>query len=206
MQEQALTELLQAAFAARQPLIARLHEEDTNAYRLFNGSSEKRPGLTVDRYGDLLLIQTFHNALDSAERAAIENFYAAVLPGLISVYNDRSRPNSRVANPLPADLLSAAQEPREIREMGVRYVMQARDQGLPGGERGLQKFGQCLVLHGVLPACWRRPPWTRAPGQPPGRILTECCGDRRRQRPPARQVAARRTSAPRWRSASAAPF
>ena len=28
-----LTELLQAALTARQPLIARLHEEDTNAYR-----------------------------------------------------------------------------------------------------------------------------------------------------------------------------
>ena len=38
MQDQELTDLLQAAFAARQPLIERLHAEDTNAYRLFNGS------------------------------------------------------------------------------------------------------------------------------------------------------------------------
>ncbi len=129
MQDHALIDLLQAAFAARQPLIARLHGEDTNAYRLFNGSSEKRPGLTVDRYGDLLLIQTFHDALDSAERVAIENFYAAALPGLIAIYNDRSRPNSRVANPLPAALLSAAHKPREIHEMGVRYLVQARHGG-----------------------------------------------------------------------------
>ena len=56
MHEPALTDLLQAAFAARQPLLARLHAEGTDAYRLFNGSSENRPGLTVDRYGDLLLI------------------------------------------------------------------------------------------------------------------------------------------------------
>ena len=129
MQDHALTELLQAAFAARQSLVARLHGEDTNAYRLFNGSSEKRPGLTVDRYGDLLLIQTFHDALDSDERVAIENFYAAALPGLTAIYNDRSRPNSRVANPLPAGLLSAAQTPREIHEMGVRYLVQARHSG-----------------------------------------------------------------------------
>ena len=129
MRDQALTELLQAAFTARQSLIARLHGEDTNAYRLFNGSSEKRPGLTVDRYGDLLLIQTFHDALDSDERVAIENFYAAALPGLTAIYNDRSRPNSRVANPLPAGLLSAAQTPREIHEMGVRYLVQARHGG-----------------------------------------------------------------------------
>ena len=129
MQDQALTELLQAALAARQSLIARLHDEDTNAYRLFNGSSEKRPGLTVDRYGDLLLIQTFHNALDGDERVAIENFYAAVMPGLTAIYNDRSHPNSRVANPLPAEVVSAAQEPREIHEMGVHYVIQARHGG-----------------------------------------------------------------------------
>jgi 23S rRNA (cytosine1962-C5)-methyltransferase len=129
MQDHALTDLLQAAFAARQPLIARLHGEDTNAYRLFNGSSEKRPGLTVDRYGDLLLIQTFHDALDNAERVAIEDFYAAALPGLTAIYNDRSRSNSRVANPLPAELLSAAQKLREIHEMGVRYLVQARHGG-----------------------------------------------------------------------------
>ena len=129
MQDHALTDLLQAAFAARQPLIARLHGEDTNAYRLFNGSSEKRPGLTVDRYGGLLLIQTFHDALDNDERVAIEDFYAATLPGLTAIYNDRSRPHSRVANPLPAELLRAAQKPREIHEIGVRYLIQARHGG-----------------------------------------------------------------------------
>ena len=129
MQDHALTDLLQTSFAARQPLIARLHGEDTNAYRLFNGSSEKRPGLTVDRYGDLLLIQTFHDALDNDERVAIEDFYATTLPGLTAIYNDRSRPNSRVANPLPAELLGAAQRPREIHEMGVRYLVQARHGG-----------------------------------------------------------------------------
>ena len=85
MPDQSLSELLQAAFAARQPLIERLHAEDTNAYRLFNGSSENRPGLTVDRYGDLLLIQTFHNPLDGHDRAAIENFFTTALPGLTAI-------------------------------------------------------------------------------------------------------------------------
>ena len=129
MHEPALTDLLQAAFAARQPLFARLHAEDTNAYRLFNGSSENRPGLTVDRYGDLLLIQTFHNPLDGHDRAAIENFFTAVLPGLTAIYNDRSHANSRISNPLPAEVLAEAQKPREFHEMGVRYVVQARHGG-----------------------------------------------------------------------------
>ena len=129
MHEPALTDLLQAAFAARQPLLARLHAEDTDAYRLFNGSTENRPGLTVDRYGDLLLIQTFHNALDGHDRVAIERFYAAALPGLTAIYNDRSGANSRVGNPLPAEVLAEAQKPREFHEMGVRYVVQARHGG-----------------------------------------------------------------------------
>ncbi|HJV92697.1 MAG TPA: class I SAM-dependent methyltransferase [Azonexus sp.] len=124
-----LTDLLQAALDARQSLIERLHAEDTNAYRLFNGSTENRPGLTVDRYGDLLLIQTFHEALDGHDRAEIENFYASALPGLIAVYNDRSRANSRIGNPLPPDVLAEAQKTREFHEMGIRYLVQGRHAG-----------------------------------------------------------------------------
>ena len=129
MPSQQLTDLLQTAFDARQSLIERLHSEDTNAYRLFNGSTEHCPGLTVDRYGDLLLIQTFHAPLDGHDRVAIESFYAAALPGLVAIYNDRSGANSRVANPLPAEVLAEAQKPREFREMGIRYLVQGRHAG-----------------------------------------------------------------------------
>lgn len=124
-----LTDLLQAAFTARQTLIEGLHAEDTNAYRLFNGSSEGHPGLTIDRYGNLLLIQTFHAPIDAHDRADIEHFYAAALPGLVAIYNDRSRANSRIVNPLPADILAEAQKPREFHEMGVRYLVQGRHAG-----------------------------------------------------------------------------
>ena len=124
-----LTELLLTAFTARQALIERLDAEDTNAYRLFNGSTENRPGLTIDRYGDLLLIQTFHEALDGHDRVDIESFYASALPGLTAVYNDRSRANSRISNPLPAEILAEANKPREFHEMGLRYVVQGRHHG-----------------------------------------------------------------------------
>lgn len=124
-----LTTLLADAFAARRELLHTLHAEDTNAYRLFNGSSEGRPGLNVDRYGDLLLLQTFHEALDGHDRVAIERFYADAVPGLTAIYNDRSGANSRVTNPLPPEVLAAAQQPREFHEMGVRYLVQARHAG-----------------------------------------------------------------------------
>lgn len=124
-----LTECLETALAARQPLLASLQAEGTNAYRLFNGTTEGQPGLTVDRYGELLLIQTFHQPLDGHDRVEVERFYEAGQPGLIPIYNDRSRANSRISNPLPPAVLAAAQQPREFQELGVRYLVQGRHGG-----------------------------------------------------------------------------
>lgn len=124
-----LLPLLAAALDARADLLPRLHAEQTDAYRLFHGSAEGQPGLTIDRYGDLLLVQCFHSPLAPESLAAVETFYAQRLPGLALVYNDRSHANSRIGNPLPPEQLEAAMQPREIREMGVRYRIQGRHAG-----------------------------------------------------------------------------
>jgi 23S rRNA (cytosine1962-C5)-methyltransferase len=121
--------LLAAALQVRAPLLARLHDEQTSAYRLFHGSTEGEPGLTVDRYGDLLLAQSFHRSLEPARLAELEAFYAAQFPGLALIYNDRAQPNSRIRNPLTPDQLAAAQLPRTADEMGVHYRIQARHDG-----------------------------------------------------------------------------
>ena len=88
-----LTVLLAAALEARRALLEQLHAEQTNAYRLFHGSVEGEAGLTVDRYGDALLVQTFHRPLAPAQLVALEAFYASVFPGLPVFYNDRSQAN-----------------------------------------------------------------------------------------------------------------
>ena len=49
------TDLLERALDRRAGLIAALQAEATDAYRLFHGSVEGVPGLTVDRYGAVLL-------------------------------------------------------------------------------------------------------------------------------------------------------
>jgi 23S rRNA (cytosine1962-C5)-methyltransferase len=121
--------LLDAAFKARADLLDRLHAEHTDAYRLFHGTVEGSPGLAVDRYGSLLLVQSFHHALAQEDLAALEGYYAGVLPGLTVVYNDRSRANSRIANELPPEQLAEALMPREAHEMGVTYRIQARHEG-----------------------------------------------------------------------------
>lgn len=124
-----LTGLLAAALDARAELLPRLHAERTDAYRVFHGSVEGVPGLTVDRYGDLLLVQSFHNSLEAAELAALETFYQRALPGLVAIYNDRGQPHSRISNPLTPEQKIAAHLPRQVSEMGVHYRIQARHEG-----------------------------------------------------------------------------
>ena len=121
-----LTGQLSAALTARRPLLEQLHAEETTAYRLFHGSVEGDSGLTVDRYGNTLLAQSFHRQLEPAELTALEAFYADTFPGLPVFYNDRSQSNSRISNTLPSDQIAAAHEPRQFQEMGVNYRFQAR--------------------------------------------------------------------------------
>ena len=126
---ESLVPLLAAALDARTDLLTRLHAEQTDCYRLFHGSVEGHAGLTIDRYGELLLVQCFHSPLAAEALAAIEAFYATRLPGLTLVYNDRSHANSRIGNPLPPDQLEAAMAAREMREMGVSYRIAGRHAG-----------------------------------------------------------------------------
>lgn len=127
-----LNAALASALERREALITRLHGEDTDCYRLFHGSAEGHPGLTVDRYGELLLIQSFHRPLDDTELQALKGFYREATgtgQALIPVYNDRSGANSRIGNPLPPAELAQAMETRLCREMGASYSIQGRHSG-----------------------------------------------------------------------------
>ena len=50
---------LERALEAREALAARLEAEDTDCWRLFHGAAEGREGFSIDRYGDVALLQTF---------------------------------------------------------------------------------------------------------------------------------------------------
>lgn len=126
---ESLTALLTTALEVRSDLLGRLHAEGTDSYRLFHGTVEGKPGLTVDRYGNLLLVQSFHQSLEPDQLAILENFYAKELPGLTPIYNDRSGGNSRIANELSSEQMEAALLLREVHELGVTYLVQARHGG-----------------------------------------------------------------------------
>ena len=52
-------------------MLATLHAEDTDCYRLLHGAVEGLPGLAVDRYGSVLLIQTWSREMDPADIDAV---------------------------------------------------------------------------------------------------------------------------------------
>ncbi|MCU1750963.1 class I SAM-dependent rRNA methyltransferase [Pseudomonas sp. 6D_7.1_Bac1] len=92
-----LNQALRAALDHRQDLLAELHSQGTDCYRLFHGSQEGAGGLTIDRYGPQLLVQSFHQSLEREDLLAL---HATINQHLnlntLLVYNDRSRGNSRI--------------------------------------------------------------------------------------------------------------
>lgn len=118
-----LLPLLRAARAARADWLA--SQPDTTAYRLFHGAVEGRPGLAVDRYGDVLLAQTFRAPLEPSDRTALDAF-AADLAGVDHVvWNHRGRPKIE-----PEPLSAEAQQARTVREEGMAFSFAARHRGL----------------------------------------------------------------------------
>jgi 23S rRNA (cytosine1962-C5)-methyltransferase len=81
---------LGAALDRRAALLDALTAEGTDSYRLFHGIAEGAPGVTIDRYGPVLLVQTFRDPLDSGE---LERIVEAVAPRLrfepLVVWNHR---------------------------------------------------------------------------------------------------------------------
>lgn len=120
-----MIDLLLQALERRTDLLQQLAAEDTDCYRLFHGTNEGAAGLTVDRYGPQLLIQTFHSPIDQAlvaEITAAVNRFLSV--DLEPVYNDRSARNSRRSDEHQVDR-------REYigHELGLSYQVRGKHQG-----------------------------------------------------------------------------
>ncbi|MGZ0785698.1 class I SAM-dependent rRNA methyltransferase [Pseudomonas saponiphila] len=92
-----LNQALRAALVHRQELLAELHQQGTDCYRLFHGSQEGAGGLAIDRYGPQLLVQSFHQTLERDELLQLHDIVNQQLNlSTLLVYNDRSRGNSRI--------------------------------------------------------------------------------------------------------------
>jgi 23S rRNA (cytosine1962-C5)-methyltransferase len=127
----ALDQALRAALAHRQPLLSELHSQGSDCYRLFHGSQEGAGGLTIDRYGPQLLVQSFHQSLNRDELLQLaEQCQASLGEQLLLVYNDRSRGNSRIDRSDPVyQAEPAALEDLIAHEWGLNYRVRGRHAG-----------------------------------------------------------------------------
>jgi len=123
-----------AALATRGPLLAALHAEQTDCYRLFHGATEGMPGLTLDRYNELLVLNTFREPPPGLleELVGVHAAVSEALPGvnLAPIYwCDRRRGAPPGGGPAPA-----LPRVHYASELGLRYLIdvpgQGRDPGL----------------------------------------------------------------------------
>ena len=118
-----------AAFARRVRAAAQLRQQillstdkDLTAYRVIHGEGDFLPGITVDRYGDFLVVHLYS--------AAIEPHLQVLLDALSEVYTPRGIYLQRRFRPLggegprePAELVRGAAAPPEVevQEGGLRF-------------------------------------------------------------------------------------
>ena len=118
-----LEALLIEAESRRTELVQGLTSENTDCWRLFHGVAEGKPGLTIDKYGDLTLAQTFRDPLSAEVVQFLQERY-----GECFVYNHRGQKSERFDFHEPE---SAAIEKLHIAtEIGLKYGILARHRGL----------------------------------------------------------------------------
>lgn len=126
------------ALRSRTALLEALHAEGTDCYRLFHGATEGAPGCTLDRYGDLLLWQTFRDPpevlpkeLLSQLRDIVEEETGVALTAVHWNARQRRQQSREGVSALPPPELPVGHAATEV---GVRYLI---DVPAPGRDPAL---------------------------------------------------------------------
>jgi len=107
------------AWACRRRMVPGTHD----AFRVVSGEGDLLPGLIVDRYGDVLVIQTLSLGMDARKDLIVD--LLSELLGPAAVY-ERNDPHVRVLEGLPQQVgwLRGARDPViEIREGPARFLV-----------------------------------------------------------------------------------
>jgi len=125
MLSQAIERLIENAVINREELLEKLHAENTDMYRLFHGTNEGCEGLTVDRYGEQLLIQSFHQSLDSQDLDVIEKAIRSRIHfDGYTIYNDRSpQAKKKQHQAMENEKAENVSEDESCCENGIKYAM-----------------------------------------------------------------------------------
>ena len=123
-----LLDAVARALDRRAALLAELRTEGTDALRLFHGIAEGEPGLTIDRYGPLLLVQTFRAPLPHDDVEQLAAFVGERLDAPLHVCANHRGSAPPAGFPLHEPAPQALQE-HLCRERGLSFAIQARHRG-----------------------------------------------------------------------------
>lgn len=118
-----LVRRLRAALALRE----RLYDEPY--YRLVYGEADGLPGLVVDRYGEVLVVQITTAGMEKLRAPLLEALRETLAPRGILLRNDNAA-RELEGLPLQSETIGEIAEPLEIREDGLRFVL-----SLAGGQK-----------------------------------------------------------------------
>ncbi|MEC7983555.1 MAG: class I SAM-dependent methyltransferase [Myxococcota bacterium] len=114
------------ALLRRDPFFRTMQAEQTDCYRLFHGAVEGCPGLSIDRYGNHLLFQTWREAVTAEQIEALHALACTALQcELTSVWNDRSKRGAVQHETHPI-----SETPTSGVELGLRYDVRLRHEGI----------------------------------------------------------------------------
>jgi 23S rRNA (cytosine1962-C5)-methyltransferase len=150
--------LLDQALSRRTELLVSLGAEGTDAWRVFHGAVEGLPGVVVDRYGDLLLVQLFRAAPGDLQVEALVEAVAARAaacgPGVEAADGGEAAAEIVVVDrrggtaALEVDASRARREEFVAHEGGMKFLVRARHEGqdpwlfldLRAGRRALREL------------------------------------------------------------------
>jgi 23S rRNA (cytosine1962-C5)-methyltransferase len=144
------TDALAAAIDRRADLLTRLDAEGTDCYRLLHGIAEGVPGLCVDRYGSLLLVQTFREPFAAASVEALRTSAAKQLGVELEVVCNHRGETPPSTDAVPHEPSPAALAEHFCTERHARFLIQARHRGqdpwlfldLRSGRAAVQKIAK----------------------------------------------------------------
>lgn len=118
---------LNQALARRTDFFQRCHDEQTTCYRIFHGAVERWPSVTIDRYGDVLLFQTWRSELNDVVVGQMADRIEEVLGLQFYVLWADRRERGQVTRHWIGD---AAPEVLTATELGLSYRVDPEHRGI----------------------------------------------------------------------------
>ncbi len=154
--EDAFVQNIKSAIVLRKNVLA-AQAEETNAYRLINGEGDNLPGLIVDRYNEVLVIQINTLGIDKLKPLILKTLQAET--GLNLIYEKSSTQTRRKEGLQEFEgwLVGEAEQPFDILEHGLKFnvsVTGAQKTGFFLDQREMRQLVKTLAKDKTVLNCY----------------------------------------------------